>query len=154
MLANKIVDLGITFAVWSTIMVAIHAFSHHIATWLQGGRATITWFGIWADQTHIQGLSPSETQIVYFAGGLITAALMGALWWRAIKSPGWNDLDDEGVLGMIAAAQLGYGLAEGLTLGTAGFVVAGPLITAIFMLPVLVYYSLKWAKWLGRPGYD
>lgn len=151
---NKVLDLVITFAVWSTIMVAIHALGHHIATWLQGGTATVTFFGIWADRTHIQGLSPSESQIVYFAGGLFTALVMGLLWWRARTSPGWVDLDDEGVLGILAAAQLGYGLAEGFTLGTSGFVVAGPLIIAIFMFPVLIYYSLKWAKWLGKPGYD
>lgn len=153
---QKIIDLVIAAGVWFFVVTAMHELCHYLAVTWQGGEAYLTMRGFWAGYAEFTGIPyhSHELVIVYAAGGIGTAILLGLLWWRARMTPSLWDLNHEAVLGVLVAIQLGLGIGE-IALadpirGGQMFAIMSPLLVALFAIPVMIYYAVQIGKWLRK----
>lgn len=151
---RKIVRLFITFAMFLFIMVVIHELWHYFAGYMVGAEVTIPQImmhGFWGGECAVNwALIHSDWQwrIIYFAGGVGSAIIpFGILWLFARLSPTSWDMNVEFSCGVIAALQLGAGLAEGLAAREPGYATASVILMLVCFIPMMLYEGLRWANW-------
>lgn len=151
----KIFRLVVTFAVLAVVMTIIHELWHHLAAIMVGASVTtpqICMQGFWLGQCAFDPVgidSIWEQRVIYGAGGVGSAIVpFGVLWLFARLSPTQWDMGIEFSAGVLAAVQLGAGLAEGTAALDPSYQAISLAIISMCAFPVIIYEGLRWGRWL------
>lgn len=143
---QKLLDLAITFIVWAFVSLPIHEYGHWLGGQLTGVPLSIEYRGLEGYAISADG---QYNLFTYLGGGLFAAMAFALLWWRARASPTEWDLDDEFVLAIMGAGQIGMALAEG-----GAYLYGWPIMKAemigglVLALGASVWYVRRIARWL------
>jgi len=151
---RKAARLFITLAVVLFIMCVVHELWHYFAGVLVGAEVTIPQIkmaGFWGGECRVNWdliHSAWQWRVIYFAGGVGSAIIpFGVLWLFARLSPTLWDMNIEFSCGLIAALQLGMGLAEGLAALEPGYAIASVILMLVCFIPMMIYEGVRWANW-------